>query len=112
MRLGWAAQGPAAILARGPSRVPNAAAQTRIVSGGRFGPAKGQVYHEISDTWLAHGFPIRVLHAQPHSRAEQRHELAASDETCHLIPPEGCGPTIAQSTPTSGGVFRGLPVTV
>jgi hypothetical protein len=44
--------------------------------------------------------------------AEQHHELAASDETCHLIPPEGCGPTIAQSTPTSGGVFRGLPVTV
>jgi hypothetical protein len=64
MRLGWAAQGPAAILARGASRVPNAAAQTRIVSGGRFGPAKGQVYHEISDTWLAHGFPSSSMPSQ------------------------------------------------
>ena len=47
MRLGWAAQGPAAILAPGPSRVPNAAAETRIVSGGRFGPAKGELSRDL-----------------------------------------------------------------
>ena len=83
-----------------------------IISGGRFGPAKGQFITRSQIHGWRTDSRVRVLHAQPHSRAEQHHELAASDETCHLIPPEGCGPTIAQSTPTSGGVFRGLPVTV
>ena len=33
-------------------RISDAAAQTRIVSGGPFGRA-----YDISNTWLAHGFP-------------------------------------------------------
>ena len=68
MRLGWAAQGPAAILARGPSRVPNAAAQTRIVSGGRFGPAKGQFITRSQIHGWRTDSRVRVLHAQPRSR--------------------------------------------
>jgi hypothetical protein len=50
---------------------------------------------------------LRSRHPRPRRRraTEQRDEIAASDESCHLIPPasEGCGPTIAQSK----GVPRG-----
>ena len=59
---------PAAILARGPSRVPNAAAQTRIVSGGRFGPAKGQFITRSQIHGWRTDSRVRVLHAQPRSR--------------------------------------------
>src|ERR1700730_5243865 len=46
---------PAEILVvRSELRIPSAAAQARIVSGGEFWPANGN-YHNISTTWLAHG---------------------------------------------------------
>ncbi len=39
--------------------------------------------------WLLRARHERRRH---HRAAEQRDELAASDESCHLIPQEGCGP--------------------
>ena len=57
---------------------------------------------------------LRPRRERPRDRraAEQRDELAASDESCHLIPPAGRLRPNDSTVERSGGVLRVLPVSV
>src|SRR6266446_5625709 len=81
-------------LARGP-----AIGRARADFGGRFDPAEWRTAAEQSDHWKRTlACPRREWPCR--RAAEKRHERAAPNASCHLIPPAGRGdarPTIAQS---------------